>query len=74
MSRENREAGAALVLKSSMDEINKMIADEHPGATTMKPGADVPFNETAWKAGNRHAKSADLGGSSVAGKAASALE
>lgn len=74
MARENRTAGSALVLQSSMEEIIKMMEDENPHTKSMGQGKDVPFNRTAWNAGDRHAKSADLGGSGVTGKAVSAIE
>jgi hypothetical protein len=73
MARSSREIGAELVLRSSMEEVARLLADEHPHAVQMGPDKEVPFNETAWAAGNRHAKTADLGGQSVASRVAGQL-
>jgi Protein of unknown function (DUF2786) len=72
LAREGRTTGAELILKSAMDEVTKMCADEHPNAKPMER-KDVPYNEVAWQAGNSHAKSADIGGQSVGRRVAGEL-
>lgn len=72
--RLGRDSGGSLVLMSAMDAINDMIAADFPDAKTMESAKRIKFNERAWQAGNRHAHTADLGGQSVAGKAAGAIE
>lgn len=74
MARSGRSAGSALVLKSSMDDITTMLTTDHPNTSTMKPGEEVPLNPTAWRAGDRHAKSADIGGQSVSARVAGQLD
>lgn len=74
ISQSDRQAGSALVLKSSMDEVNKMLAENHPDTTDMNPDKELAFNETAWRAGDRHAKTADLlGNAGVDNRPATAI-
>jgi hypothetical protein len=73
-ARNARTTGSEIVLKSSMDEINRMINAEHKNLTNMESlDQDVPFNKAAWNAGNRHADAADIGGTGVAARVAGAL-
>lgn len=73
-TRNARERGSEIILHSSMEEINRMLNDEHRNLKDMESlKQDIPFNEVAYEAGKRHSKTADLGGQGVAGRAATAI-
>jgi hypothetical protein len=64
LARSERKGGQEMVLRADMDAIRQMLAEEHPDAQTMKEREKFRYNEEAWGAGNKHAATADLNGSS----------
>jgi hypothetical protein len=63
MARSGRQAGSEIILRSSMQAINDLLAAEHPNTNQMRSPKEVEYNEAAYRAGNDHAQSADLNGS-----------
>jgi len=59
-ARNSREVTGELVLRADMDAIRALLEKDNPNLKTSAAIDDTPYNDEAWKAGDRHAASADL--------------
>ena len=70
--RTGRQAGAALVLRSSRQEVNDLYVAENEKAREHSPD-ELAYNEQAWQRGKEYADSADLQGTRVSEPATKAV-